>query len=106
MGDFGTGLRAHLEESRGSAAAVAERVLPVEPQRADLDGERRRLEELAAQLAGKEFELVQREAELHEQQEKMALALARAWLQAAATMNVEPTLDELAVARARRAARR
>jgi hypothetical protein len=76
-----------------------ERIVAVERELAD---ERERLQRLAAELAGKELELAQREADLHAQQQRMALSLAQALLEKARELNVPPPLDELAVARARR----
>src|SRR4051794_7798740 len=101
MGDFGTGLRAHLGGARG--AVVAEPPPPsIEPGRAGLDAERRRLEGLAGEPAARKLALVERGADLHAEQERRTAALARAQLQAARALDVEPPLDELAAARARR----
>src|SRR4051812_42237605 len=88
MSDFGTGLRAHLEGTRGVVAPdpPAPGARPnLEAVTAVLEAERCRLESLAAQLAGKELELGQREAELHAKQEQMAVNLAQALIQAAHT---------------------
>ncbi len=105
MADFGTGLRAHLEVSR-HAAAVPYPAVPVAPrvdarsdERAD---ERRQLEAFAAELAGRELALAQRESELAAEHEQMALALARALVETASRQHVAPPVDELAALRARR----
>jgi hypothetical protein len=105
MGEFGTGLRAHLEESRGRDAydrPVPALTAEAETVAAVLEAERRRLETLAAELAGKEFELAQREADLNAKQEQMALNLAQALIQAANAPEAEPQVDELSAYRARR----
>ena len=75
---------------------------PAVPTLEKLEAERRRLEERAAALAGRELELAQREADLEAEHQQMAVALAKALLHAAADADVPPPLDELAVARARR----
>jgi hypothetical protein len=107
MADFGTGLRAHLEESRTPAAAYAYAdPLPARaaapPQAAPEDDRRQELELLAAELTARERAIAQREAELGGEQEQMALALARVLIE---RMNVAPAaiqVDELAAFRARR----
>jgi len=100
MGEFGTGLRDWLERPRvpeepGAAVAAAgpDDVLWLE---------RKRLEALAAELAGREFELSQREAELEAAAERLALGIARALVAAASEAGVPPPLDEVTVARAKR----
>jgi hypothetical protein len=103
MGEFGTGLRDHLQRAR-PAAPVSSGLPAVQPVVAELEAERRRLEQLAAALAGKELELAEREMELQAANERLAITLAKALLQAAKDANVEPPLDEIAIARARRAA--
>ena len=104
MGDFGTGLRAHLQRPFVPAPddGAAPPLVPAVPTLEQLEAERRRLEERAIELAGRELELAQREAELEVEHQRMAVALAKALLQAAADADVPPPLDELAVARARR----
>jgi hypothetical protein len=103
MEEFGTGLRAHLEQGRERPTERSvETTFPVEAVARELESERRRLETVAAALAGKELELAQREAELDVTEERLALTLAKALIQAAQQANLPPPLDELAVARARR----
>jgi len=104
MGDFGTGLRAHLQRTFAPAPddGAAPPPVPAVPTLEELEAERRRLEERAVELAGRELELAEREAELGAEHQRMAVALAKALLQAAADSDVPPPLDELAVARARR----
>jgi hypothetical protein len=104
MADFGTGLRAHLELARTPAVAAVPVVAPPPADRRSeqADDERRRLEALAAELTGRELGLAQREADLDAAQERLALTLARALIGAALQAQVEPPLDELALARARR----
>jgi hypothetical protein len=103
MADFGTGLLAHLATTR-ELVVLDEPVLSPEQPRTASDDEHRRLETLAADLAGRELALAQREAELAVEHEKMALALARVLLQQ--TQQVapapKPVDDELAAFRARR----
>jgi hypothetical protein len=106
MADFGTGLRAHLA-GRHDLVVVDEpgyvpAYVPV-PTRDTNGDERQRLETLAAELAGRELALAQREAELALEHEQMALALARALLQQSRQLEPAPTqVDELAALRARR----
>jgi hypothetical protein len=103
MSEFGTGLREHLRGAH-SVPEPDEPAAAVDSRLEDVRAERLRLEAVAAELAGKELELAEREAQLQVTQERMALTLARALLQAANEMDVPPPLDELAVARARRLA--
>jgi hypothetical protein len=106
VGDFGTGLRAHLSQ-RTHVPAPDDAALPpltLGPELESLQAERRRLDERAAELAARELALAQREAELDAVHRRMALALANALMDAAAAANVPPPLDELAQARARRSA--
>ena len=100
MSDFGTGLRAHLERSRGGEDGPAPAPRPAVSH--ELAAERARLEAWAAELAGKELALAQREADLEAARERLALTLAGALLKAAEESNVPPPLDEVALARARR----
>lgn len=100
MSDFGTGLRAHLERTRGGDDAVV--AAPVADVPAEVAAERARLEAFAAELAGRELELAQREVDLEAARERLALSLANALLKAAEESNVPPPLDEVALARARR----
>jgi hypothetical protein len=102
MADFGTGLRAHLQTTRSTPAYRYE-AAPA-PDARELD-ERRRLEALAAELAGRELALMQREADLAAEHEQMALALARVLREqtaAPAARPSPPVADELAAYRARR----
>ena len=106
MGDFGTGLRAHLSQRAHAPVPDDVAALPplaLGPDLEALEVERRRLEERAAELASRELGLAQREAELDAVHQRMALALANALMDAAAAASVPPPLDELSQARARRA---
>ena len=100
MADFGTGLRAHLEVSR-RVPAVEYAMAPA-PRVDDRADEHRRLEAFAAELAGRELALAQREAELAAEHEQIAIALARALVETASQQRVPPPVDELAALRARR----
>ncbi len=106
MSDFGTGLRAHLE--RGSDAPAgqpseAAQAPPHDDQVAgELAAERARLDVLRAELAGREFELSQRESELEAARTRLAHTLALALIASAEQAGVPPPLDELALARRRR----
>jgi hypothetical protein len=103
MGDFGTGLREHLQTTRS-----VERDRYEAPPSVDepLLAEQRRLEALASELAGRELQLLQREADMAAEHEQMAYALARVLIEhAQAPRGAEPpVLDELAALRARRRA--
>lgn len=99
MGEFGTGLRAHLERGRDDELAPA----PVaDAPSAEVAAQLARLAEREAALAGRELELAQREADLEAARERLALTLAGALIRAAEESNVPPPLDEVALARARR----
>jgi hypothetical protein len=103
MGDFGTGLREHLRTTRNVEPYRYEA-----PPAADAPelAERRRLQALAAELAGRELQLLQREAELAAEHEQMAYALARVLMEQSQppAAAAPPILDELAAFRARRRA--
>ena len=102
MADFGTGLLAHLAGTREHVVRDDPSSFPG-PSAAPPDQERRRLEALAADLAGREFALAQREAELALEHEKMALALARVLIKQARQVEAPAApVDELAAFRARR----
>jgi len=100
MSDFGTGLRAHLERRRGDEDGFVP--VPAPAVAPELAAERARLEAWAAELAGKELALAEREADLEAARERLALTLAGALIRAAEESNVPPPLDEVALARARR----
>jgi hypothetical protein len=103
MGDFGTGLRAHLQTTQAVEPYRYEQPPAVDaPELA----ERRRLQALAAELAAREFQLLQREADMAAEHEQMAYALARVLMEHshAPAAAVPPVADELAAFRARRRA--
>jgi hypothetical protein len=101
MADFGTGLRAHLRTARDVTPYGYDAVPAVDERERD---ERRRLEALAAELAGRELQLLQREADLAAEHEQMAHALARVLREQREEQGrpAAAPVDELAALRARR----